>query len=287
MKKHFKFLSLAFIASLTAVSFASCSDDDDEPSNGGGEQPGVVAPKPSEVFTAGIPSQVGDLKITTNEKGQVTKIENDGEVVTFTYGTISRAETYDMTMRIVDTENSGDPADDLTFYMRLNKDGFVTYALEVDGDGNEDTWEFGYNADKQLNYMKRSEGNNEVTNITYVNGDITKVDMKSDPDEYGYIDEGHWTISYTSENVKSPVANKGGIMLFDLTFGIDMDEFDVAYFAGLLGKSTKNLPVVRNEEDFESENYAWTLNAAGLPTKMVATTEYSWGAETDEITFVW
>lgn len=43
-------------------------------------------------------------------------------------------------------------------------------------------------------------------------------------------------------------------MLFDPTLGIDMDEMEYAYYAGLLGKATKSLPS-SNEEDGETETF--------------------------------
>lgn len=49
-------------------------------------------------------------------------------------------------------------------------------------------------------------------------------------------------------------------MLFDPTLGIDMDEMEYAYYAGLLGKATKSLPS-SNEEDGETETFTWTLNS--------------------------
>ena len=56
-------------------------------------------------------------------------------------------------------------------------------------------------------------------------------------------------------------------MLFDYTLGIDMDEMQYAYYAGLLGKATKNLPVklVDNDNENRIDNFTWTLNSNGYP----------------------
>jgi len=68
-------------------------------------------------------------------------------------------------------------------------------------------------------------------------------------------------------------------MLFDATLGIDMDEMKYAYYAGLLGKATKNLPKSNVDEEGETTTFTWTLNDSGLPTKMTDgydTYTFSW-----------
>ena len=63
----------------------------------------------------------------------------------------------------------------------------------------------------------------------------------------------------------SLIENKGCIMFFDGTFGIDMDEMEYAYYAGLLGKATKNLPVRLVDDEGRITDFFWTLNSAGYP----------------------
>ena len=140
----------AALCAATVLGFASCSDDDDEPT-----VPGTTI---EEVFPAGLPTQIGDTKITTNANGQVTKIEDGSESAVFEYGTFSRATEYQVKMTVSDTEY---PEDNFTIYMQLNGQGFVSHALQVYADGEEDTWDFGYNGDGQLNTLKRSEGGDE------------------------------------------------------------------------------------------------------------------------------
>lgn len=53
-------------------------------------------------------------------------------------------------------------------------------------------------------------------------------------------------------------------MPFDIELRVDMDEMKCAYYAGLLGKATKHLPV--KNKDFTLN---WTLNNAGYPIKLV------------------
>ena len=57
-------------------------------------------------------------------------------------------------------------------------------------------------------------------------------------------------------------------MLFGENFGLDSDDVLYAYYAGLLGKATKDLPVklVDNKHDTQyTQNFSWTLNSAGYP----------------------
>lgn len=84
-------------------------------------------------------------------------------------------------------------------------------------------------------------------------------------------------------------------MLFDDTFGIDMDEMEYAYFAGLLGKATRQLPVSNDyvrfdpEEDAYSWNktFSWTLNAGNLPIKLTTVSTDEWGSEEETFDFAW
>ncbi|MDE7443882.1 MAG: DUF4595 domain-containing protein [Muribaculaceae bacterium] len=165
------------------------------------------------------------------------------------------------------------PSDKLTIFMQLNAQGYVSHALEVysDDDTDTDTWDFGYNADGQLNYMKRSEGDNEITTITYTNGNITKVSIVDDEDKIPDVSE----IAYTSTDVTTPLENKGGIMFWYYTFGVDMDEMEVIYYAGLLGKATKNLPVSMKDGE-DTSIFDWKLNSDKLPIKV--TIDNSWSS---------
>lgn len=282
MNNYFKYAAMAVIATVS-FSMTSCGDDDDE--NDAPELPEI--PVIDQVFPEGVPSKIGNTNIETNAAGQVTRIlTQDGgsiEIAEFSYGVFSRATDYQVKMKLHDTY---DPQDSTVIYMQLNDKNFVKYALEIYSDGETDEWWFDYNADGQLNYLKRSEGDNEVTRITYANGNIIGVAVTDDD----HKTPSTYSISYTDDNVKAPIANKGGIMLFDDLFHVDMDEMEVAYYAGLLGKSTQSLPVnmyYANSEGEYNDSFIWTLNNAGLPTKLVIKGEAPLGTYEDETTFVW
>lgn len=256
------------------LNISSCSDDD-EPE---GDFGSAGMPNVSSVFTSGMPSKINGLSVSLDSQGRVAALTDQYKTVSFSYGVMSRtAETFDASM-VVDY---GD--DECKFYFRLNSSGFVTNAVE---EVEEDVyyWWFDYNEAGQLNYMKRSEGGNEVTNITYDNGDAVSVDMVCEEDGENY----HHQISYISDAVFSPIPNKGCIMLYDETLGVDMDEMYYAYYAGMLGKSTKHLPVVCSDSDSRTV-LNWSLDNDGMPIRLDATFYYDSGySYTEEpILFVW
>lgn len=263
-------ITAAVLALSTCMSLASCSDDDDNPSLTGGDKA-----NPAQVFTGGMPKKVGDMNITCAADGKVTSISDGAETATFRYLKPSEDGEYDVIMTVA-SARAGE--DDYTFKFKLNAQGFVEYALETYSEGDTDEWWFKYNSDGQLNYMKRSEGGNEVTDITYSNGNITSVNVKDEDNE-----SSSYTITYGNQ------ANKGSLMFFDLCFGVDMDEMDVAYYAGLLGKATKNLPAKLDEGEGYYSNFSWQLNAAGLPQSLTCSEYYSGSSEpyTETYTFNW
>lgn len=257
--KFLKFIVMAVIGIVSCTSISSCSHDKDESS--GGE-----SVKPSNVFANGMPKQVGGIEITCGESGRVNEIHNTNEdvIVLFDYESYSRAENYDLCMMI----KAGDMIGFDTFNIQLNGAGFAKYCKQIEENGDIEEWWFEYNSEGQLTKMKRSEGDNEVTEITYLDSNITSVKMRSEDDRNG----GDYVVEYGTP----PVENKGCIMMWDECFGIDMDEMNYAYFAGLLGMPTKNLPTVcklsrpANGENVWVANFSWTLNENGMPTKLVS-----------------
>lgn len=276
MNKFLKFMPVALMATV-AMTFTACSDDDDDDNGGNNGTPTV-----DNVMPEGLPSAIGNATFTTNAKGQVTSIvtrdEYGTETITFEYGqfTPSRA-SHNYTVLMTD--------EDAKYYMEVNAQGFVTFAHQVynDVEDGTDDWWFEYSKDGQLTSLRRTESGDKFK-ITYTNGDITKV-VQDEEDG----DHRESTIKYTNDTYKTAVANKGGIMFFDEFFNVDMDEMGVAYFAGLLGKPTKNLPMGYEETGKEgsstytdTETYNWEFNADNLPIKF-------WQANEpyEVLTFAW
>lgn len=270
---RFSILTTAAIA--LGMVMTACSDNND------GDKPFVPVgpagdPSVADVFQYGLPTQVDGASFTTNAKGLVTKITDGRTEATFEYGNFSRAKEFNVLMKV---RNYLSPSDDCDFYMILNRDGYVTYALQIPLNPREDreTWRFEYNADRQLSRVRRSE-NDDDYRISYINGDITKV-VKVDDDS-----RDTYSFAYTNDLYPGLLPNKGNIMLFDEIYDVDIDEMELVYFAGMLGKSTVNLPVESIElgEDFRPVKYHWEFDANKFPTRF-------WeGNNTYEaITFIW
>ncbi len=254
----------------------SCDDDDDVKSS---------EPSIDNVFTDGLPESVGGAKFTTNAKGQVTKIVNESRNYSLEYGsfTPSRAHNFTVLMKVRSIENPDRGSD---VYMELNGQGFVTYAYQVDlkGEDEADEWWFEYNNDGQLSRLKRTEGGDDFK-ISYDKGDITKVYQD---EEDG--DHREYTFSYTNSENKTVVANKGCIMEFDDMYRVDMDEMGVVYYAGMLGKPAKNLPMgyvrkgIEGKEEYTDDPvvFHWEFNADKLPVKF-------WDDDNtgEAVTFTW
>lgn len=203
--KFLKMSAIAIMAIASCMGCVSCSDDDkDEPNGGGDEQTSVV--NPSNVFTSGVPKQVGGMSVTTDLKGLVTAMTNteDGVKITFTYPSVSRAESYDVIMSV------DDEGDKTIFNLLLNDMGFAKYCKQIESDGDVEEWWFEYNGDDQLTKMTRSEGDNEVHEIAYENGNIVKV-KEIHTDHEG---DNDWVISYGSTLIE----NKGCVMLLGKPF---------------------------------------------------------------------
>lgn len=252
---------------LAGFCFSSCSDDDENsPSDNYG---------PQNVFTGGLPKSIGTYTLKYNSAGLLEEITNDYKKITFQYPSKAKLTNDNrIVMKVVDLDDE----DSCTFNFELGDNGFIRKALQTYSDSSTDTWEFGYNNDGQLNLMKRSEGDNEVTNITYANSNITGIKMQSDDTSEGIYTK---SITYTSDKHSNGIENKGCLMLFDITFGIDMDEMKYAYYAGLLGRATKQLPLkITNNDKYEFE-FDWTLNEKGYPTQLICKSEFPYELEFD------
>lgn len=278
----------AFAAALTlSIGMVSCGDDNNPPPGGGGGGGGTgggtsAYVKPQQVFTAGVPKSVAGAALSYNEDGLLTSITSStGAKVTFDYLAGSRANAQPERVRM--TVVGSEYGDKVVFDMQVAPNGCVTYCEETEDDGEKETWRFNYNSEGNLIGMIRSEGGNETTTITYQDGDIVSTKTVSEMDR----ETSEYTVAYTSQEVTTPLANKGCVMLFDDTFGVDMDEMQYAYYAGMLGKPTKHLPVMLTEKDRpqdEVSTMTWTLNADGLPTLL--TIKEPWDYE-ERVPFQW
>ena len=263
MKKSIRLV--LFVITLGCSALISCGNDNktiepDKPTT-------RTEVNPLNVFTGGVPLSYGEYHILKN----AIQANNGDEKITFEYmeSTSNNANTPNVVM----TLESKDEKHVLNLF--LNKEGFVKHCDETeyhrDDLSQKETWDFTYNNNGQLLTMFRSEGN-ERTTIKYEAGNIVSTTEKA---VNGTRNKTH-KVYYTSQSVPSPIVNKGCIILFDTTLGIDMDEMQYAYFAGLLGKATKHLPVRLVGNEGEEESFAWHLNASGYPTSMVRSHAPNW-----------
>lgn len=278
--KTLRLIGMAIIAIIMGANFLACSDDDDNNNE-------VNTINPQHVFPNGIPKQIADMKITQNTQGLITKIETEDGTAVFEYpNTVTRAELANQHVKMTVTKDTGMERDEIfIFDMEIGNNGFIKHSDETEEDGDFETWDFEYTTEGNLKTLKRSEGGNETTTITYENGNITEIYTASKDEP---TVSSTYKIDYTSNTVKSPIENKGGIMLYDQTLGIDMDEMDFAYYAGLLGKATKNLPLKLtyvSDVFNDIREFTWTLNANGLPTTLLLIEPAH--STSKEITFIW
>lgn len=277
--KTLRFFEMALLLVSCAVNFTACSDDENEKSASDGINP-------QKVFVNGIPKQVSDMKITQDASGLVSKIETDDAVAVFQYPTTTtRAELANKHIEMMVTKDVGTQYEEtFVFDMTIGNNGFIQHCDETEEDGDLETWDFTYSEEGNLTSMKRSEGGNETTTITYENSDIVKISTASEDEP---TVASTYTIDYVSNTMNTPIENKGCIMLYDKTLGIDMDEMDFAFYAGLLGKATKHLPIkltYKSDSYEDITNFVWTLNANNFPTSLSIQSESGYN---DNIPIVW
>ena len=268
MKKLSNFVWLLAIALGAAIALTACSKNSDGPD--GGEDKGKVEVNPTKVFVNGMPKIVDGSVFTRDFKGRLSSIYNKEENVliafAYTSSILGTKDVPNVVMTVTD-------ADERTVYnLFLNKDGFVKYCDEIDYEekGNNPkttTWNFEYNSDGQLiKAVQSKDGVKTSSTIAYNDGDAVETVTMSEKDGK---ETDHYRIYYTSKKVTSPIENRGCIMSFDVALGLDLDHLQIAYFAGMLGKATKHLPIYNMDKDNDKTTFDWILNDNGFPTKIV------------------
>lgn len=257
-----KLFQLALMVTLTVgtTMMASCSkDNSDEP-----EQKMVNGTdvNPRNVFPLGLPKKISEIVLTLNEKGQLIQLAepNGDERITFEYKDVALGST--QAPQVILTET--DEPDKHVYELYLNRDGFVTHAKEThyrnDHIAGKATWDFAYNADNQLKDVKCSTDKKHIV-LEYQNGNVVKTTTTTvvKPTEVT-------TITYATASIR-PIENKTGVMLFGATLDADFDNLEAAYYAGLLGKPSKNLPL-QSEKSGNKATSKWTLDSNGNPTAL-------------------
>ncbi len=141
----------------------------------------------------------------------------------------------------------------------LNSNGFVGSMVCYKANGSEsDHAAFSYNADNQLTGVTYDD--DEFLNITYSGGDITQCKFSRSS---GYSES--WTYSYGTSG-QDMILNSGNVMEFDNIFGVDLDDYNLLYYIGALGKPTKHLPLAGLVSG-NTITGTWTTDDAGRATK--------------------
>lgn len=276
MKKLFQ-LALMVTLTVGTTMMASCSkDNSDEP-----EQKMVNGTdvNPRNVFPLGLPKKISEIVLTLNEKGQLVQFSepNSNDRATFEYKDVALGST--QAPQVILTET--DEPDKHVYELYLNQDGFVTHAKETHYSNDhiigKATWDFAYNADNQLKDVKCSADKKHIV-LEYQNGNVVKTTTTTvvKPTEVT-------TITYATASIR-PIENKTGVMLFATTLDADFDNLEVAYYAGLLGKPSKNLPL-QSEKSGNKATFKWTLDGNGNPTAL--NHSFSNSSERFQISFTW
>lgn len=274
-----KLFQLALMVTLTVgtTMMASCSkDNSDEP-----EQKMVNGTdvNPRNVFPLGLPKKISEIVLTLNEKGQLVQFSepNSNDRATFEYKDVALGST--QAPQVILTET--DEPDKHVYELYLNRDGFVTHAKETHYSNDhiigKATWDFAYNADNQLKDVKCSADKKHIV-LEYQNGNVVKTTTTTvvKPTEVT-------TITYATASIR-PIENKTGVMLFATTLDADFDNLEVAYYAGLLGKPSKNLPL-QSEKSGDKATFKWTLDSNGYPTAL--NQSFSNPSERYQTSFTW
>ena len=262
-------IALLTAAVIGATSFfSSCSIKNDDDSDWIiDRRPDPVTIDLSKVFTNGTPKEVDSMTIQTDERGLVTSIKTKDEMVSFKYfNTKTRAIVIpNVVMKV---ERNGKAT---VYIMFLNNNGFVrSCMIEQKENTKEDTWYFAYNDNDQLTNIIHSADDYKKFTLTYKDSNISEIETKTIVSQTTTRKKDTCKVAYTSTATPTPIVNKGNIMLFNTTFGIDIGAMKYAYYAGLLGKATKNLPLQLIDKNGNKNNFTWIVNSNGFPTAMTS-----------------
>ena len=141
----------------------------------------------------------------------------------------------------------------------LNSNGFVGSMVCYKANGAEDDHTvFTYNADDQLTGVTYDD--DEFYNITYSGGDIIQCKYsRASGSNYS------WTYSYGTSG-QDMILNSGNVMEFDNIYGVDLDDYNLLYYIGALGKATKHLPL-SGVVDGSTITGTWVTDTAGRATQ--------------------
>lgn len=243
-----------FFALLLCVGFTSCDDDDDNNAEGAGTD---------NVFPEGT------KKVATTNDGYETTTFNysDGKLISVKSGQNENITfEYSGNAVIMTSVYTGGSQIEKTVYtLNIGSNGFATNGTATYTYGNEKesgNFSFAYSGGYLTAINTTGEEGYDNYKITWENGNITRV-----VNEYRFKDEdGEDSGTYTTTATYDGNLNVANISFFDEL--VDLDELEYAYYAGLLGKTTKNLlksKVETGDSSPYTTNYTYELDANGYP----------------------
>lgn len=163
--------------------------------------------------------------LTYDTSDRLSTITDDNSTFTFDY---SRLAEKKLLLTRVDR-----PDNEVTLYeMDLNDEGYVIKTVEYDDGELDDTYlTFGYTDGRLTSYRQVSPDEVEEDVITWFNDNISTIrNTNGDPDdaETTTVEYQYWN-HYTE--------NTFGVCLYELLYGIDLDDMEWVGFAGFLGKA--------------------------------------------------
>lgn len=257
MKKVKFFASL--LAFALCIGFTSCGDDEGDGKNG--ENAGTDNVFPADTKKLSSIEDEYNSKVTFTYDGNKLVTVKDGseQTITFTYSgntvvmkSVYRNETETYTLNI---GSNG-----------FINDGTIEYVGE-DGSKDRGALTCKYNGDYLIEIEMSDNESSDNYKITWTDGNITKVVNRYEEVNYP-VEPSTYTSKYTTE------ANVAGLSFFEEA-GVDMDELEYAYYAGLLGKSTKNLLKSQDDGDGYVYSYSYEFNADKYPTKITDSYSYN------------
>lgn len=200
----------------------------------------------------------------TEYEGRLKSVEDnpDGEVgiVTFHYENLATQNKVELT--------AGGPMwRQYTATLFIGANGYVERAeYEYPFIYENGVINFEYDEAGHLIYTRIVENNETLEyTLTYTDDNLTQV--RCIETENDITEE-----EYTADFSYSSVPNKGKLMYYDQMFSLDLDVMEYAYFAGLLGIASPELPTgvtIHDEDEVETGSCTWTLDTDNYPTKLV------------------
>lgn len=194
----------------------------------------------ANVFTGKLLKEMdGDRFVYEN--GYLTQIIKGYETITFRYNYITNPNAGLPDVQVMD-------GDEVEYEVELNEQGF---AKRVYGLKHDDTSIFTYDGEGHITAIDDGREGRMYT-LVWENGNLVRMSYTHKSDGRPGNDCRY---EYDGQ------ANTNNIMLYYKIFSIDLDEIQNLYYAGLLGKSTAQLPVKEIDIDDNSTNtYVWTDN---------------------------